>query len=254
MMRSTINAKGKVFQKIAIFLFWIGIWQMMYHVVGRDLYLPSPFSVFEALVELVQTPLFWKVIRYSMQRVLIGLVLSILAGIFLGGLAGLVPWFYELMKPLVIVIKSTPVISFIIIALIWFTSTNVPIFIAFLMCFPIIYTNIVLGIHHVDEKLLQMADSYGVPLERKLKMIYWPSIKPYFSASVLTALGLGWKVSVAAEVLSHPRYAIGSHLHSAKTYLDIPGLFAWTAVVIILSVIFEMLFTFWMNTQKKRGR
>ena len=66
---------------------------------------------------------------------------------------------------------------------------------------------------------------------------------PYFTAACITCLGLGWKVTVAAEVLSHPKIAIGSNLHTAKAYLDSTELFAWTFVVILLSFIFEIVFS-----------
>jgi NitT/TauT family transport system permease protein len=54
-----------------------------------------------------------------------------------------------------------------------------------------------------------------------------------------TALGIGWKVTVAAEVLSHPRFSIGTYLYESKAYLNTPQLFAWTLVIILLSFIFE---------------
>jgi NitT/TauT family transport system permease protein len=110
------------------------------------------------------------------------------------------------------------------------------------MCFPVIWTNIVAGINNTDKKLLEMARAYGVKKTLVIRRIYIPSIMPYFSAACVTCFGLGWKVSVAAEVLSHPKYSIGSNLYSAKVYLDSSELFAWTLVVIILSIIFEMLF------------
>jgi NitT/TauT family transport system permease protein len=246
-----IKDKYVIFKKIAIALFWIGIWQVAYWIIGRDIYVPSPFSVFVALYELVQQPSFWKTVFFSIYRVAVGLLLSIVLGVFFGILAGLHSLFYEVMRPMMSAIKSTPVISFIIIALLWFSSTNVPIFISFLLCFPIVWTNIIAGIHNVDAKLLEMAKIYRVKPLAILRHIYLPSIMPYFSAAVLTAFGLGWKVSVTAEVLSHPRNAIGSNLHSAKAYLDTPALFAWTFVVIVLSILFESFFAIWIKGKRR---
>lgn len=234
--------KGKWIKHIGITAFWILMWQFAHLIIGRDVYVPSPFVVFQTLFELVQEKSFWVIVYHSMYRVALGLLLSLIFGIVLGVISGLNQMIYEVLNPLMVVIKSTPVISIIIIALIWFKSTNVPIFIGFLMCFPIVWTNVVTGIHHVDKKLLQMAKVYEVPKHRILKQIYWPSLTPYLTAAMITALGLGWKVSVAAEVLSHPRNAIGSELHSSKAYVDTPSLFAWTLVVILLSLLFEVVF------------
>lgn len=243
MKDSTIKSKtGKVFQSIGVGFFWLLMWQVVYLMVGRDVFVPSPFSVFKTLMQMVQKEIFWETVGHSVFRVALGIFLSVLAGVILGIFSGLKSWLYILLNPLVSVIKSTPVISFIIIALVWFRSTNVPVFIGFLMCFPIIWTNTVMGIRQVDRKLLQMAKIYQISKKTIVWEIYMPSLVPYLSAAIITALGLGWKVGVAAEVLSHPRRAIGTELHSAKVYIDTPTLFAWTLVVILLSLLFETVF------------
>ena len=243
MKDSTIKNKAiKVFQSIGIGVFWLFVWQIVHLMVGRDVFVPSPFSVFSVLLEMVQKEIFWITVGHSVFRVALGIILSVVVGVALGLLSGLKPWIYMLLNPMVSVIKSTPVISFIIIALVWFKSTSVPVFIGFLMCFPIVWTNTVTGIKQVDRKLLQMAKIYQISRKNIIWEIYMPSLVPYLSAAIITALGLGWKVGVAAEVLSHPRRAIGSELHSAKAYIDTPTLFAWTLVVILLSLLFETVF------------
>ena len=252
MKASTTKNKYKVLKFLFIACFWIAIWELIYRLVGRDLYVPSPLSVWNALQVLVMEPDFWHTVFYSLLRVLIGLGLSLVAGSILGLIAGFNIFFHDLMLPLISIIKSTPVMSFIIIALIWFQSSNVPIFICFLMCFPIVWTNIVTGIKQVDKKLIQMAIVYNVRRKDRIKQIVMPSVMPYFTSAIITCLGLGWKVSVAAEVLSHPRFAIGSELYSAKAYLEIPVLFAWTAVVVLLSLLLEVLFVSYIQRQTKK--
>lgn len=251
-MKNSIIRNKKLVSNIFIFLFWIGVWQVVHKIVGRDIYVPSPFSVFLTLKELIVLPVFWRSIAYSIYRVLVGLFLSLILGLVVGIISALNEYVYRLINPLMTAIKSTPVLSFIIIALIWFKSSNVPIFICFLMCFPIIWTNVVAGVRHVDTKLLQMAKVYRVRKAVVIRKIYFPSITPYLSAACIASLGLGWKVSVAAEVLSHPRNAIGTHLYSAKVYLDSSELFAWTAVVILLSILFEGAFDRLVKKHTKR--
>ena len=46
---------------------------------------------------------------------------------------------------------------------------------------------------------------------------------------------------MAAEVLCQPKLAIGTQLYYGKIYLETDRLFAWTAVVIVLSVLLERL-------------
>jgi len=66
------------------------------------------------------------------------------------------------------------------------------------------------------------------------------------------SLGIAWKSGVAAEVIGIPGGSIGEMLYQAKLYLDSPQLFAWTAVIIVVSVIFEKLFLLLLKRFYKR--
>ena len=182
---------------------------------------------------------FWKCVFESVVRVIIGISVSIILGIIVGIFAGLNNSIEDFLQPVVVTVKATPVMSIIIIAIMWFSDTNVPIFAAFLMCFPIIWTNTVNGIKSADIKLLQMCKVYSIKKMHIIKSVYFYSAVPYIEAAMISALGIGWKVTSAAEVLSLPKYSIGGHLYDSKVYLEIPELFAWTVIIISLSCIFE---------------
>ena len=236
--------KNKKIMRVMVIIFWIAVWEIASLLIGREVYLPSPLNTIKAFLSLSITSKFWLSIALTFIRVVTGFVISCILGIILGIICGLNRFLYELLNPLVIAIKSTPVMSIIIIALIWFQSGRVPIFVCFLMCFPIIWTNAVEGIRQVSKDLLQMAKVYRVNRSLIIRRIYIPSISPYLVAGITTALGLGWKVTVAAEVLSNPKFSIGGNLYGAKVYLESAELFAWTSVVIILSFAFEYLFKY----------
>ena len=74
--------------------------------------------------------------------------------------------------------------------------------------------------------------------------MYLPSVRPYFVSGCATGLGLAWKAGVAAEVLCQPKLAIGTQLYRAKITLETSDLFAWTAVVIVLSFLLEYVLGF----------
>ena len=63
---------------------------------------------------------------------------------------------------------------------------------------------------------------------------------PYFSAGCTTSLGLAWKAGIAAEVLSLPVSSIGRELYDSKIYIETADLFAWTLVVILMSMLLEV--------------
>jgi ABC-type nitrate/sulfonate/bicarbonate transport system, permease component len=247
MKNSITKELRRVTRKIIILMFWMLVWELCSLFINNSLLLPSPVEVAKVLFFLTGKIYFWKSVFNSVTTVILGLFLSIGIGILIGVAAGLISFIEELLEPLMVVIKATPVMSIIILALVWFKSSNVVIFTAILICFPIIYTNVLQGIKAVDKQLIQMANIYKVKNKYIIKDIYLPSIKHYIVSGILMCLGLGWKVSVASEILSTPRYSIGLNLLNAKSTLETAELFAWTIVVVLLSFIFELMFKYYVK-------
>ena len=151
-------------------------------------------------------------------------------------------WVEELLAPPMQTIKATPVASFVILTLVWIAPQNLSVFISFLMVLPIMYTNVLMGIRSTNEKLLEMAQVFRVPTYRRIRYIYLSQVLPFFRSACSVALGLSWKAGIAAEVIGLPQGSIGEMLYQAKIYLDTPDMFAWTLVIIIISVWFEKFF------------
>ncbi|MHC1721023.1 MAG: ABC transporter permease [Clostridiaceae bacterium] len=251
MKTSITQVSKRIGKNLLILIFWIMIWELCSLFIHNVILLPSPFEVVQVLAVLIFKPYFWLSVFSSIGRVLIGLILSIGLGIIIGIAAGLNKYVEELLTPLLVTIKSTPIMSIIILALVWFKSSNVAIFTAILICFPVIYTNVLQGIKAVDIQLIQMATLYKVKSKFIIRDIYIPSIRHYIISGVLMCLGLAWKVSVTSEVLATPKYSIGLNLLTSKATLETAELFAWTVVVVLLSFCFEMIFKYYVRKTDK---
>lgn len=251
MKLSTIEGSKKllygILKSIAIIVFWVLVWYVFYIIIDRDLLIVSPFEVVHRLAVLCADVQFWVIASASMARILSGFLAGVAFGVVLAVVTSCLPLANDLFKPIVSVIKATPVASFIILALVWMKTGSVPSFISFLMVLPIVWGNVTQAIVKTDSKLLEMAKVYNFGTFNKVQMIYTPAVTPYFIAACTTALGLAWKAGIAAEVISGTNVSIGQQIYSAKQYLDTLDLFAWTVVVIILSVILERLMVFAMK-------
>jgi NitT/TauT family transport system permease protein len=232
--------------------FWVAVWQLVSVAVGQQILVASPLATLEALAGLVGQAAFWTSVATSMGRILAGFAGGTLAAVVLAAVASRVGAVRSVLAPLVQVVKAAPVASFIILVLIWVPSRRLSIVIAFLMAFPIVYTNVLQGIAQTDPQLLEMADVFGVGAGRRLRYVYVPQVAPYLQAACSLALGLCWKAGVAAEVIGLPRNSIGEHLYEAKIYLDTPELFAWTLVVVCVSLLFERVFGALLATAVER--
>lgn len=230
-------------QRTAAIIFAILLWQVASMLLDQSLLLVSPFKVIERLGAIWLEAGFWQTIGFSFSRIVSGFILGFVCGTLLAILAGRLHIIEVFLWPYVLTIKSVPVASFIIISLIWLTSSELSIFISFLMVFPIIYSNVLQGIKSTDIKLLEMAQLYRTPWRRRLLYIYLPQLRPFLISACSVALGMSWKAGIAAEIIGIPTGSIGEMLYESKIYYNTSSLFAWTVIIVLLSVSFEKLFT-----------
>ena len=236
---------------------WLLLWQLASMAVGLPLLLPSPFAVLLRLGQLCTGADFWLTVASSLLRILLGFLLGVLFGTALAGLCWRFRLIDALARPLLGVLKSTPVASFIILALVWVKTTWLATVISFIMVLPLIYANVREGIDSADRQLLEMAQVFRLSRRKTFRYCYLPAILPFFLSAISSALGFAWKSGIAAEVLGRPARAIGSQIYDSKIYLETPDLFAWTLVVILLSVLLERLavrFVRWAGKRSMRVR
>jgi len=111
------------------------------------------------------------------------------------------------------------------------------------MVLPIIYTNILGGIKNSDREMDKMAQVFRLPWHRRILYVWIPRIKPFLLSAASVALGLSWKAGIAAELIGIPSNSLGEMLYYSKIYFNTLDLFAWTLIIVAISVIFEKLFT-----------
>lgn len=220
---------------------WLVAWEAASAAIDARIVLVGPLEVASRLAELVATQGFWGSVALSLGRIAAGFSLAAACGVALAALASRAAAVRALLAPVVGAVKAVPVASFVILVLLWVPSRDLSVVISFLMAFPIVYTNVLEGISQTDPQLLEMAEVFGVRGLDRVRSVYAAQVLPYLRAALSLALGLSWKSGIAAEVIGLPDFSIGEHLYDAKVYLDTPDLFAWTVVIVLLSVGVEAL-------------
>lgn len=236
-----INKRNLTVRLLSI-LFWILIWQCLSFSLKSELLISSPLAVVNDFFRIITEKELLKTIGFSFIRIVSGFLLGLTFGVVLASASSCSKIIKELLYIPMSFIKSTPVASFIILALIWLNSQNLSVFIAFLMVLPVIYENTLKGILNRDTKLLEMAQVFKMSPISKLKYIYVPSVVPFLTSAIASSLGMSWKAGIAAEVIGIPSGSIGEKLYQAKLYLNTGEVFAWTIIIIILSMMFEKVF------------
>ena len=250
-MNLSDKAKKRIFTVCAV-VFWLGVWQAAAMIINKSLILASPVEVIERLFTLFPEESFFPSILFSLSKIMLGFLIGTAAGVLFAVLAGKFVFFERLFSPLITAVKAVPVASFTILALIWITSSDLSILITFLIAVPVVYSNVFEGFRAFDPKLTIMADIFHISPFRRFVGIYLSQIMPYFRSAVKLAVGLCWKSGVAAEVIGTPKGSIGEKLYNSKVYLETADLFAWTLVIIILSLITEKLILLIVDIAAKR--
>lgn len=239
-------------RRCMVTMFWLCVWQGLAMLIGQEILFSGPVEVAKTLARLIVQGEFWGSIASSFCKISIGFFAGFLLGIFLAVAAYKLPFIKELLAPLIALMKSIPVASFIIVVLIWVNSDQLSVFISFFVVFPVIYLNVLAGLGEMDEKMLEMAKIFRMRPWKVCRYLYPSFVMPYVISASRIGLGMCWKAGIAAEVIGLPEQSIGEQLYLSKVYLDTGSLFAWTIVIVAVSVLFERIFIFLLVWAKRR--
>ncbi|MBO4652766.1 MAG: ATP-binding cassette domain-containing protein [Lachnospiraceae bacterium] len=220
---------------------WVALWQYKAGKMNSPVLLPYPKDVWAALRELVGKPEFSAILLGSLKHIMTGFAMALVCGIVLAIICRFSLFAEMLLLPPMKLVKTVPVVSFIILLLLWVDPARISIVISFLIVLPVVYANVSKGIRETPKEMLEMAKVFGYSFLRKLRYLFIPNTVPYTTAAVSTGLSLCWKAGIAAEIIGLSKNSIGRQLYDSKLYLDTPALFAWTVVVILVSVVMEWL-------------
>ncbi|MCL2170606.1 MAG: ABC transporter permease subunit [Defluviitaleaceae bacterium] len=225
--------------KIFAILIWLAAWQIASQIIDNTLLLVSPIAVFARLIELAATGGFWRIIGLSLSRILGGFLMSLLVGIILASISARNRLIYIILQPPLTIIKTVPVASFVILLIFWLGGERMAFAISFITVLPVIYFNVYEGIISIDPKILEMAGVFRISPLRRLRHIYFPHVLPHIIAAASSGLGFAFKAGISAEVIANVGRSIGFYLMSARRFLVMQDLFAWTIAIIVISVTIE---------------
>lgn len=199
--------------------------------------LPAPEVALMTLGRMMRTGEFWLRIYQSFLRIATGYSLSFVLGTVIGMAMGLKRPLNEALSPVVSILQTTPNISWILLAIIWFgLNSRIVIFTIFISTLPIFVINARQGVVNTNHDLLEMGDVYKLGGLTRFTKIYLPSAKPYILSAGEITIERAWKIGAMAELLSL-NTGIGAGLYWARNNLETDRIFAWTIVLILLGYI-----------------
>ena len=224
-----------MWKRLGIALFWLIIWQLLAMLVHNPIVLVGPWETLLALIEMLPTAEFRQAVGGSLLHILGGFLLGGVLGLLLAFLAYLQPFFRDLLSPVIGVMKAVPVVSFVVLVLIWAGNRGLSLYVTAVVVLPILYLNTLEGLLGTDRKLLELAEAYQMTLPARLRGIWLPQLRPQLRGALELAVGMAWKSGVAAEVIGQPLGSLGNSLYRAKINLGTDRVLAISAVTALLS-------------------
>ena len=255
-----MKRKSKGWNKLPVLLFWLAVWEAVALIAGNAVLVASPVETFREFLRLLGESSFYFSLGKSILRIGGGFAAGLFCAAFLAFLAYRIPFVESLFTPLMRFLLAVPVASFAVLLVIWWGASFLSAAVSFLVVLPQFYVSFTEGMKSLDKKMLQMAEVYRLPGFSRFFYVYRPALKPFLYSSMKISLGMCWKSGVAAEVIGLPDFSIGEGLYFSKITLNTAGVFAWTGVIILLSILFEKLvlngterFLNWEPEVKKPG-
>ncbi len=221
----------------------LALWQIGAWALDSQVLLPGLGPVFRSLVTIVGEGPFFSNVWATVARALQSFLIIVVSASALGILGGKYPLVSAALRPFVTTLKAVPVMSVILLAFIWFSSGEVPLFSAFLMGFPVMYVQVESGWRTIDPALVEMCEVFEISGRNRLLSFTIPSLLPSLITGARVALSMIWKVIVAAEVLTVPRWGVGSRMQLSQVQLQTDRVLSWTLVAIFLTAAGDLIFS-----------
>lgn len=216
-------------------------WQLLSWQMAQPQLIPSFPDLIRALLRLVYSPGFLVSIGTTCLRACVGLLLSLAAASITAFLLNRSEAIRFLFMPWLSLLRSVPVISFILLALIFLNPEMIPLLIAFLTMYPLLTENLLKGLMNRRDSWKMLARQFHLNAWNCLFQINYPQLKPYLFSGLASAVGFGWRAIIMGEVLSQCVDGIGKRMKEAQVFIDVPELIAWTLVAIVLSWLTDKL-------------
>ena len=237
--------------KIAKYIFFtvlgIGIVFLIWYLISVNTYktlFPDPLSVISRFGELFIIGSTYEAIGGTLLRLFISILISFLLALILGIFGGLNESVYRTLNPLVIVLRTLPVVAIIFIIIVLLKPTYALFIITSLTMFPLMYEAVVSGIRGIDPNIM---DSLRLETSKyhpyALFRIIIPCAKDNIILGLIQSLGLGMKVSLMAETLvgTNTIKGLGRMIYQSYLDLDMINVFAVALYAVILIGLIDII-------------
>lgn len=236
-LKKILISAAKVLASVAVVLL---LWWLFAYITQSELVLPDPWQVLKITGQLLAQGETYLALLCTLARAVTAFALSFGVALALVLLVGVYPAAKPFIGGVVTVLRALPTISVILIAMVAFHSSTVPMVVAFLVAFPVVYSAFLREID--DKQLADLCKVYNVSAAKKVKYVLLPQTSKAMLLQCHDSLPLCIKVVIAGEVLALPRLGLGKQMYAAKVNWLTANVFALTLLALVVCLVLSGIF------------
>lgn len=231
-------------------LFIIVVWSGCSLVVNNSLVLPSIKDVLISLKDILLSHNTYLIILMTFLKLALVVVASLIIALILALLSFKTKGFESFIKPLLVFLKTIPVIAIIIFLLISFGRNLSPYIMTALGVVPIMYEGLLTSLKSISPALIDDLKTLSNTNWLVIKDFYFPLIINFVLMTIIQSFGLGLKVMIMGEFIAQPNGTIGYLLQLERSALNSSAILAWSIILIMMVLAVESLMSFTLKTDK----
>ena len=204
---------------------------------GDRLVFPGVGEILQAFVRMLGEERTWKQIGTTLIHLAEALAAAAVIGTALGLAQGKSSFVRALLKPLMTLLRSIPMIVMTVIIMVLTKYDRVPLIASALMLIPLISEATAEGLRRIEPELMDVYRMNSGFTLRVLFSVYLPLMAGYLKQAYINAVGMGIKLAVTTEYLVQARDSLGKAVYSSAYFNEYAEIYAYALIMILLAVL-----------------
>lgn len=203
---------------------------------GDRLVFPDVGEILRTFVRMLGEGKTWKQIGVTLVHLAEALAASAVIGTALGIAQGRSRFVRNLLKPLIILLRSVPMIVMTVIIMVLTKYDRVPLIASTLMLIPLISEATAEGLRRIEPEMIDVYRMNSGFNGRVLFRVYLPLMAGYLKQAYVNAVGMGIKLAVTTEYLVQARDSLGKAVYSSAYFNEYAEIYAYALIMILLAL------------------
>ena len=204
---------------------------------GDALVFPGVDEIMRAFFRLITAEKTYALIWTTMKHLIASMAVSAVIGVTLGMGMGMLPFLRKLLQPMMILLRSLPMVILIVIIMVVADYAHVPVLASSIVLVPMIAEAACEGCVRIDKELIDVYRMNAAFNGRILFQVYLPLMAGYLRQAWVNAAGMGVKRAVSTEYLVQTKNSLGKAVHTSGYFNEYQDIYAYALVMILLVLV-----------------